>query len=96
VNVSSYYSLRDKTQSLESLGALTGSIKNLGAEKGWRARREDYGLGFSPAVFQCARREPALGASIPRRKIQVDNWAPSLLLRIVSGSGFSTAIQRHR
>src|SRR5437870_11248295 len=32
MNVSSFYTMRDKTQTLESVGALTGSIKNLGAE----------------------------------------------------------------
>src|SRR5919199_1499193 len=32
MNVTSYYAIRDKSQTLESIGALTGSIKNLGAE----------------------------------------------------------------
>src|SRR5438552_10034997 len=33
MNVSSYYAVRDKTQSLEYMGALNNSIKNLGGQK---------------------------------------------------------------
>src|SRR5438876_75087 len=33
MNVSSYFAIRDKSQTLESLGALNNNIKNLGAEK---------------------------------------------------------------
>src|SRR2546426_4916766 len=33
INVSSYNTLRDKLQTLESIGALNNNIKNLGAEK---------------------------------------------------------------
>src|SRR5262245_41942679 len=33
MNVSSYYMIREKSQALESVAALTGSIKNLGGEK---------------------------------------------------------------
>src|SRR5688572_13411417 len=48
MNVSSYYALRDKSQSFESIGALTGSIKNLGAEKGGAPAERISGYGFAP------------------------------------------------
>ncbi|HYR82848.1 MAG TPA: ABC transporter permease, partial [Terriglobia bacterium] len=80
VNVSSYYSLRDKTQSLESLGALTGSIKNLGAEKDGAPAERITGWGFSPAVFQALGVKPALGRFYTEEEDQVDNWAPVIVI----------------
>src|SRR4051812_36971145 len=52
VNYSSYEVFRDKLQSLESMGALTNNIKNLGAEKDGAPAERVSGWGFSPAVFQ--------------------------------------------
>jgi len=80
VNISSYYSLRDKTQSLESLGALTGSIKNLGAEKDGAPAERITGWGFSPAVFQALGVKPALGRFYTEEEDQVDNWAPVIVI----------------
>ena len=52
MNVSSYYAIRDKSQTLESVGALDGSIKNLGAEKDGAPAERISGYGFAPAVFK--------------------------------------------
>ena len=80
VNVSSYYAIRDKSQSLESLGALTGSIKNLGAEKDGAPAERITGWGFSPAVFQALGVKPALGRFYTEEEDQVDNWAPVIVI----------------
>ncbi|HYR86708.1 MAG TPA: ABC transporter permease [Terriglobia bacterium] len=80
INVSSYYAIRDKSQSLESLGALTGSIKNLGAEKDGAPAERIQGWGFSPAVFQALGVKPALGRFYTEEEDQVDNWAPVIVI----------------
>src|SRR6266446_3493867 len=80
VNVSSYYAFRDKSLSLESLGALTGSIKNLGAEKDGAPAERITGWGFSPAVFQALGVKPALGRFYTEEEDQVDNWAPVIVI----------------
>jgi len=80
VNVSSYYAFRDKSQSLESQGALTQSIKNLGAEKDGAPAERITGWGFSPAVFQALGVKPALGRFYTEEEDQVDNWAPVIVI----------------
>jgi putative ABC transport system permease protein len=80
VNVSSYYAFRDKSQSLESVGALTGSIKNLGAEKDGAPAERISGYGFSPAIFQALGVKPAQGRLYTDEEDQVDNWAPVIVI----------------
>src|SRR2546422_2502991 len=80
VNVSSYYTYRDKSQSLESVGALTNSIKNLGAEKDGAPAERISGWGFSPAVFRALGVKPALGRLYTEEEDQIDNWAPVIVI----------------
>lgn len=80
VNVSSYYAFRDKSQSFESIGALTGSIKNLGAEKDGAPAERISGYGFAPAVFQALGVKPALGRLYTDTEDQVDNAAPVIVI----------------
>ena len=80
MNVSSYYAIRDKSQTLESIGALTGSIKNLGAEKDGAPAERISGYGFSPAVFKALGVTPAMGRLYTDDEDQVDNWAPVIVI----------------
>src|SRR5437016_1511641 len=80
VNVSSYYAFRDKSLSLESLGALTGSIKNLGAEKDGAPAERISGWGFSPAIFQTLGVKPAMGRFYTEAEDGIDNWAPVIVI----------------
>jgi len=80
MNVQSYYAIRDKSQSLESVGALTGAIKNLGAEKDGAPPERISGYGFSPAVFKALGVKPALGRLYTEEEDQVDNWAPVIVI----------------
>lgn len=80
VNYSSFATFRDKAQTLESMGALTGSIKNLGAEKDGVAPERISGWGFTPAVFQALGVKPALGRFYTDEEDQVANWAPVIVI----------------
>jgi putative ABC transport system permease protein len=80
MNVMSYYAIRDKSQSFETIGALTGAIKNLGAEKDGAPAERISGWGFSPAVFQALGVKPALGRLYTEDEDQVDNWAPVIVI----------------
>src|SRR5215471_11500454 len=80
MNVLSYYAIREKSQTLESIGALTGSIKNLGAEKDGAPAERISGWGFSPAVFKALGVKPALGRLYTDDEDQVDNWAPVIVI----------------
>src|SRR5436190_11252251 len=80
VNFTTYTSFRDKLQSLESVGAITGSIKNLGAEKDGAPAERISGWGFTPAVFQALGVKPALGRFYSAEEDQVDNWAPVIVI----------------
>jgi putative ABC transport system permease protein len=80
MNVTSYQAIRDKSQSFESIGALGGSIKNLGAEKDGAPAERISGWGFSPAVFQALGVKPALGRLYTEEEAQIDNWAPVIVI----------------
>src|SRR5205823_4585716 len=80
VNVSSYYAFRDKTQSLEYLGVLNNSIKNLGAEKDGAPAERIAGWGFAPAVFKALGVKPALGRFYTDDEDQVDSFAPVIVI----------------
>ena len=80
MNVSSFYAIRDKSQTLEHVGALTGSIKNLGAEKDGAPAERISGWGFSPAVFKALGVKPALGRLYTDEEDQLENWAPVILI----------------
>jgi len=80
VNFTTYTAFRDNLQSLESVGAITGSIKNLGAEKDGAPAERISGWGFTPAVFQALGVKPALGRFYTEEEDQVDNWAPVIVI----------------
>ena len=80
VNFTSYLAIREKNQTLESIGALTNSIKNLGAEKDGAPAERISGWGFTPAVFQALGVKPALGRFYTEGEDQVDHWAPVIVI----------------
>src|SRR5689334_16434589 len=71
MNVTSYYAIRDKAQTLQWVGALTGSIKNLGAEKDGAPAERISGFGFAPAVFKALGVKPAMGRLYSEEEDQV-------------------------
>src|SRR5215831_14725620 len=80
VNYSTFTTFRDKLQTLESVGALTGSSKNLGAEKDGMPPERISGWGFTPAVFQALGVKPALGRFYTDAEDQVANWSPVIVI----------------
>src|SRR5947207_550960 len=80
MNVSSYFAIRDKSQTLESLGALNNSIKNLGAEKDGAPAERISGWGFAPAVFKALGVKPELGRLYTDEEDQIDNYAPVIVI----------------
>jgi putative ABC transport system permease protein len=80
VNFTSYTTFREKTQTLESVGALTSNIKNLGAEKDGAPAERISGWGFTPAVFQALGVKPTLGRLYTDEEDQIDNWAPVIVI----------------
>jgi putative ABC transport system permease protein len=80
VNFTSYMMFRQKTQTLEAVGALNGAIKNLGAEKDGAPAERISGWGFSPAVFQALGVKPALGRLYTDAEDEIDNWAPVIVI----------------
>ena len=80
VNFTSYTAFRDRLQTLESVGAITGSIKNLGAEKDGAPAERISGWSFTPAVFQALGVKPALGRLYTDEEDQIDNWAPVIVI----------------
>jgi len=80
VNYSSFTAFRDRSQTLESLGVLTGSIKNLGAEKDGAPAERISGFGFAPAVFRALGVKAALGRLYTDEEDQVDNFAPVIVI----------------
>jgi putative ABC transport system permease protein len=80
VTVLAFNTYRDSSQTLESVGALTGSIKNLGAEKDGSPSERINGYGFSPAVFQALGVKPAMGRLYTDAEDKIDDWAPVILI----------------
>jgi putative ABC transport system permease protein len=80
VNGSTYFYLRDKSESYEAFGAFNGSIKNLGAEKdGAPAERLDEET-FTPSMFRVIGVQPQLGRIFTDAEDQIDNDAPVVLI----------------
>src|SRR5215470_652752 len=80
VTVLSFNTYRDTSKTLESVGALTGSIKNLGAEKDSAPAERINGYGFTPAVFKALGAKPALGRLYTDDEDRVDDLAPVIVI----------------
>jgi putative ABC transport system permease protein len=80
MNVTSYLALRDKSQTLESIGALNGAIKNVGAEQDGAPAERLSGYGFAPVVFKALGVKPVLGRLYTEEEDQIDNWAPVMVI----------------
>src|SRR5215467_9928169 len=75
-----YTTYRDKSQTLESIGALNGSIKNLGGEKEGAPAERITGYGFTPAIFRALGVKAALGRLYTDEEDQVENWSPIIVI----------------
>jgi len=80
VNFSAYTTFREKSQSFESMGALTGISKSLGAEENGAPAERISGWRFSPSVLQVLRVKPAMGRFYTEDEDQIDNAAPVIVI----------------
>jgi putative ABC transport system permease protein len=80
VNISAYTTFREKSQSFDGMGALTGISKNLGAEENGASAERISGWRFAPSVFQVLRVKPALGRFYTEDEDQIDNAAPVIVI----------------
>jgi hypothetical protein len=80
MNVLTFHAIRDRSQTLESVGAVTNSIKNLGADRDGAPAERISGWGFSPAVFKALGVKPALGRFYTEEEDQIDTWAPVIVI----------------
>ena len=80
VNFSAYTMFREKSQSFEAMGALTGISKSLGAEENGAPAERISGWRFAPSVFQVLRVKPALGRFYTEDEDQIDNAAPVIVI----------------
>jgi putative ABC transport system permease protein len=80
VNFSAYTTFREKSQSFESMGALTGISKNLGAEENGAPAERISGWRFTPSVLQVLRVKPAMGRFYAEDEDQIDNAAPVIVI----------------
>src|SRR5438093_8218239 len=79
VNISAYTAFRERSQSFEVMGALTGISKNLGADENGASAERISGWRFAPSVFRVLRVKPALGRFYTEEEDQVDNAAPVIV-----------------
>jgi putative ABC transport system permease protein len=75
-----YTTYREKLQTLESIGALNGNIKNLGGEKEGAPAERITGYGFTPAIFRALGVKAALGRLYTDEEDQVENWASVIVI----------------
>jgi putative ABC transport system permease protein len=75
-----YTNYRDKLQTLESIGALNGYIKNLGGEKEGAPAERITGYGFTPAIFRALGVKASLGRLYTDEEDQIENWAPVIVI----------------
>jgi putative ABC transport system permease protein len=80
VNFSAYTTFREKSQSFEAMGALTGISKSLGAEENGAPAERISGWRFAPSVLQVLRVKPALGRFYTEDEDQIDNAAPVIVI----------------
>ncbi len=80
VNFSAYTTFREKSQTFEAMGALTGISKSLGAEENGAPAERISGWRFAPSVFQVLRVKPALGRFYTEDEDQIDNAAPVIVI----------------
>jgi len=80
VNYSAYTTFRDKSQSFESMGAITSISKNLGAEENGAPAERISGWRFTPSVFQVLHVKPAMGRFYAEDEDQIDNAAPVIVI----------------
>jgi putative ABC transport system permease protein len=80
VNFSAYTTFREKSQSFESMGAITGISKNLGAEENGAPAERISGWRFTPSALQVLRVKPAMGRFYAEDEDQIDNAAPVIVI----------------
>ena len=80
VNVTSYFTFRDKSRSFEAVGAFNGDQRNLGAEQNGAPAERIQGETFTPSMFQVIGVKPQLGRLFTDDEDQNDNPAPVVII----------------
>jgi putative ABC transport system permease protein len=82
-SVSTYFGLRDQSQSFESVGAFNGGgcgIRSLGADSDSASAERIFGQCFSPTMFQVLGVKPQIGRPFTDEEDQVGNVANVVLI----------------
>jgi len=80
VNVSSYFAIRDHSNSFESVGVFNGALANIGAEQDGAPAERINGETFSPSMFKVIGAKPRLGRIFAEDEAQIDNAAPVVII----------------
>jgi putative ABC transport system permease protein len=79
-NVSTYFAIRDRSKSFETVGAMNGAVANIGAEQDGSPAERINGQIFSPSMFKVIGVRPAMGRFFNDSEDQVDNSAPVIVI----------------
>jgi putative ABC transport system permease protein len=80
VNVSTFFAIRDRNKSFESLGVFNGAPANLGAEQNGAPAERINGQTFTPSMFKVIGVQPRLGRIFTDDEDQVENAAPVVII----------------
>src|SRR5262249_30559678 len=82
-SVSTYYDVRDRSRSFESVGAFNGGgcgVRSLGAEHDGSPAERVFGQCFSPSLFQTLGIRPMLGRTFNDQEDRIDYVAPVVVI----------------
>jgi predicted permease len=82
-SVSTYFGVRDQSQSFESIGAFNGGgcgIRSLGLDRDSVPAERIFGQCFSPSLFETLGIKPEIGRTFTNAEDQVGNVAPVVLI----------------
>jgi putative ABC transport system permease protein len=80
VNVSTFFAVRDRNASFESVGVFQGETTNIGAEHDGMPAERLSGQAFTPSMFKILRAKPQLGRFFTDQEDQINNAAPVVLI----------------
>jgi putative ABC transport system permease protein len=80
VNVSTFFAVRDRNTSFESVGVFQGETTNIGAERDGLPAERLTGQAFTPSMFKILRAKPQLGRFFTDEEDQINNAAPVVLI----------------
>lgn len=82
-SVSTYFNLRDRSRSLEAIGAYNGAacgVRSLGADQDGAPAERIHGQCITPSLFPALGVKPQLGRGLTEAEDQIDYMAPVVIL----------------